>query len=66
LWVPSVEDQESGGVVSYLQHLGVAHQESRTQLYGAGFRPRDSSLMISMEGTMVLNADLYSMNSILT
>jgi hypothetical protein len=28
LWGPSVEDhQQSGGVVSYLHHLGAAHQE---------------------------------------
>jgi hypothetical protein len=27
LWDPSVEDQRSGDVVFYLQHLGVARQE---------------------------------------
>ena len=27
LWGPCVEDQRSGGVVSYLHHLGVALQE---------------------------------------
>ena len=27
LWGPSVEDQRSGGVVSYLHHLGAARQE---------------------------------------
>ena len=31
---------------------------SRTQLHRAGFRPRASSLMMSLEGTMVLNAEL--------
>ena len=27
LWGPSVEDRQSGGVISYLHHLGAAHQE---------------------------------------
>ena len=27
LWGPSVENQRSGGVVSYLHHLGAARQE---------------------------------------
>ena len=27
LWGPSVEDQRSGGVVSYLHHLGATRQE---------------------------------------
>ena len=27
LWGPSLEDQHSGGVVSYLHHLGVARQD---------------------------------------
>jgi hypothetical protein len=30
------------------------------------FRPRASNLMMGLEGTMVLNAELFSMNSILT
>ena len=38
----------------------------RTQLHRAGFRPRALSSMMSLEGTMVLNAELWSMNSILT
>ena len=29
LWGPSVEDQRRGGVVSYLQHLGVNRQEGQ-------------------------------------
>ena len=33
-------------------------RKSRTQLHRAGFRPRAPSLMISLEGTMVLNAEL--------
>jgi hypothetical protein len=27
LWCPCVEDQQSGGVVSYLHHLEATHQE---------------------------------------
>jgi hypothetical protein len=30
-------------------------RKSRTQLHRAGLRPRASSLMMSLEGTMVLN-----------
>ena len=41
-------------------------RKSRTQFHRAEFRPRALSLMISLEGTMVLNAELLSMNSILT
>ena len=33
-------------------------RKSRTQLHRAGSRPRVSSLMKSLEGTMVLNAEL--------
>ena len=58
LWGPCVEDQQSGGVVSYLHHLGAARQEVQDQLHRAGFRPRGSSLMMSLEGTVVLNAEL--------
>ena len=41
-------------------------RKSRIQLNRAGFRPRASSLIMSLEGTMVLNAELKLMNSILT
>ena len=44
LWCPSVEEQR-GGDVKYPHHLGAARQEV-------------SSLMMSLEGTMVLNAEL--------
>ena len=57
LWGPCVEDQQSGGVVSYLNHLGEV-RKSRTQLHRAGFRPRVPSLMMSLEGTMVLNSEV--------
>ena len=33
-------------------------RKSRTLLHRAGFRPRASSLMMSLEGTLVLNAEL--------
>ena len=33
-------------------------RKSRTQLHRVGLRPRVSSLMASLEGTMVLNAEL--------
>ena len=33
-------------------------RKPRTQLHRAGFRPRTPSLMMSLEGTMVLNAEL--------
>ena len=52
LWGPHVEDQCGGGVVAYL------HQEFRTQLHREGFRPRALSLVVSLEGTMVLKAEL--------
>ena len=48
LWGSCVEDQQSGGVVSYLHHL----------LNRAGFRPRALSLMMSLEGTMLLKPEL--------
>ena len=35
-------------------------RKSRTQLHRAGSRPRVSSLMTSLEGTMVLNAELIT------
>ena len=33
-------------------------RKSRTQLHRAGFRPRPPSLLMSLEGTMVLKVDL--------
>jgi hypothetical protein len=33
-------------------------RKSRTQLHRAGFKPRATSLMMSLEGTMVLKAEL--------
>jgi hypothetical protein len=36
LWGPSVEDQQGGDVVSYLHHLGVAHQSPGPSCTGWG------------------------------
>ena len=38
--------------------MGQPVRKSMTQLHRAVFRPRASSLMISLEGTRVLNAEL--------
>ena len=58
LWGPCVEDQRNGGVVSYLHLLGATRQEVQD--------PASQGAMMSLEGTMVLNAELLSMKSILT
>ena len=58
LWGPSVEDQRSGDVVSYLHSLGAACQEVQDPVALGGLRPRASSLMMSLECTMLLNAEL--------
>jgi hypothetical protein len=36
MWGPSVEDQRSGDVVSYLHHLGAAHQEVQDSIAQGG------------------------------
>ena len=54
LWGPSVEDQRGGDIVSYPHHLVVARQEVQDPVAQGGV----SSLMMSLEGTMVLNAEL--------
>ena len=54
LWVPSVEDQRGGDVVTYPHHLGAARQEIQDPVAQGGVE----SLMTSLEGTMVLNAEL--------
>jgi hypothetical protein len=45
---------------------GQSVRKSRNQSQRDVFSPRIISLVISFEGTMVLNAELLSMNSILT
>ena len=58
LWGPCFEDQGSGGVVSYFPHLGVAHQENQDAVVQGGVQNHGPSLMMSLERTMVLNAEL--------
>ena len=58
LWDPSVEDQRSGDVVSYLLHLGVTCQEVQDPITQGGVETKVSRLMMSLEGTMVSNAEL--------
>ena len=59
---PCVEDQRGRCVVTYPYHLGW----HRIQLQREVFSPRVLSLVMSFEGTMVLNTEMSSMNSILT
>ena len=49
-----------------LTNWGRPVRKSRIQLQRKLFSPRVVSLGMSLEGTMVLNAELSSMNSILT
>jgi hypothetical protein len=63
---PCVEDQRGKCVVTYPYHLGTARQEVQDPVAEGGLNPRFLSLVMSFEGTMVLNAELYSMKSILT
>ena len=46
------------GLLPNFTTLGWLVRKSRTQLHRAGFRPRAPSLMMSLEGTMVLKAVL--------
>jgi hypothetical protein len=50
---PRVEGKHGECVVAYLHHLGEAPQEVQEV-----FSPRVLSLVMSLEGTMVLNAEL--------
>ena len=45
-------------VVTYPYHLGVAIRKSRIQLQREVFSPRVLHLVLSFEGTMVLNAEV--------
>ena len=60
LWGPSVEDQRSGGIVSYLHHLEAAHQEVQDPI--AQGRVKNQGLKLNDElgeySTMVLKAEL--------
>ena len=55
-----------GCVVTYPYHLGVACQEVKDPVAEGGVESQGLSFVMSFEGTMVLNAELKSMNSILT
>ena len=56
LWGPSGEEQRSGGVVSYLHNLGAVRQEVKAPVAQGG--DETHGVMMSLEGTMVLNAEL--------
>ena len=56
LWRPSVEDQRSGEVVAYIHHLGAASQEVQDPISQGGVETQ--GLKLSLEDTMVLNAEL--------
>jgi hypothetical protein len=62
---PRVEDQRGRCVVPTLTTWGRPVRKSRIQLQRELFSPRVLSLVMSFEDTMVLNAELKSMNSIL-
>jgi hypothetical protein len=66
LWGPCIEDQRSGGVVSYLHHLGAARQEFQDPVAQGGVQTQGLSLMMSLEGSMMLNAELSSISNVLT
>ena len=55
---PRVEDHCGGCVVTYPYHLGQPVRKSRIQLQWVLFSPRVLCLVMSIEGTMVLNAEL--------
>ena len=44
LWGPSVEDQRSGGDVSYLHHLGAARQEVQDPVAQGGVQTQGLKL----------------------
>ena len=54
---PRVEDQRGGCVSTYPYHVR-NFRKSRIQLQRAVFSPKVLSLVMSFEGTMVLNAEL--------
>jgi hypothetical protein len=58
LWGPSVENQRSGDVVSYLYHLGAARKEVQDPIAHVGVETQGLKLNDKLEGTMVLNAEL--------
>ena len=55
-----VKDQYGGCLVAYPHHLGRTVRTSRIQLQREVFSPRVMSLVMSLEGTMVLKAEQHS------
>ena len=55
---PCVEDQRGGCVVTYPYHLEWPVRKSKIQFQREALSPRVLSLLMSFEGTMVLNAEL--------
>ena len=50
LWGPCVEGQHSGGVVSYLHHLGAAHQEVQDPVAQGGVQTQGPELNDELGG----------------
>ena len=50
MWGPSVEDQRSGDVVSYLHHLGAAHQEVQDSIAQVGVETQGLKLNDELGG----------------
>ena len=50
LWGPSVEDQRSGGVVSYLHHLVAARQEVQDPVAQGGVQTQGPKLNDELGG----------------
>ena len=55
---PCVEDQRGRCVATYPHHLGVARQEVQDPVAEGGVSSQYLSLVLSFEGTMVLNTEL--------
>jgi hypothetical protein len=55
---PCVEDQCSGGVVSYLHHLGVSRQEFQDPVAQGEVQTHGPEFNDELEGTIVLKAEL--------
>ena len=58
LWGPVLMVSEVEMLFPTFTTWGQPIRKSRTQLHRAGLRPRASSLMMSLEGTMVLDVEL--------
>ena len=50
VWGPSVEDQQSGGVVSYLHPLGAAHQDVQDPVAEGGVQNQDPEINDELGG----------------